>query len=291
MVVLAAGLLAAGLLGASVQAAPLPSPALAEAQLRALHQRVVAASVAADDDFIDASTNADFRWTRRDGAWLDRAAFLAQRPTSSSAGASVEDLRVRLFGPVALLHGVVAIERADGDVEKLRHTDVYLWNGAAWQRVSAQETLLEDPLAVQLQSATAPKPAPWQGRDPVGDDIAVLRALNEHYVRAFREADVAWYDAHLAPDYVVVSGDGSFQDRAAALADFAKPYFADHMRSFPVDEVTIRRFGDVALMHAQNAYQLKDGRRGVDRYTDIWARQDGRWRCVAAHITVHQPPT
>ena len=50
--------------------------------------------------------------------------------------------------------------------------------------------------------------------------------LNAHYVQAFREADVAWYDAHLAPDYVVVSGDGTFEDRGAALVDFALPYFA-----------------------------------------------------------------
>ena len=114
--------------------------------------------------------------------------------------------------------------------------------------------------------------------------------LNENYVNAFREADAAWYDRHLAPDYVVVYGDGSFHDRASALADFAKPTFATSIRSFPVGDVRIRRFGDVALIHAENAYELKDGRRGVSRYTDIWHKQDGRWRCVAAHITVHRAP-
>jgi uncharacterized protein (TIGR02246 family) len=110
-------------------------------------------------------------------------------------------------------------------------------------------------------------------------------------VRAFREADVSWYDAHLSPDYVVINGDGSFKDRAQALADFARPTFATHMKSFPVDRVRVRRFGDLALIHAQNAYEMKDGRQGVSRYTDIWHKQsDGRWRCVAAHITAHQSP-
>ena len=60
------------------------------------------------------------------------------------------------------------------------------------------------------------------------------------------------------------------------------------MKSFPVDKVTIRRFDDVALIHAENAYELKDGRKGVSRYTDIWHKQNGRWRCIAAHITVHK---
>lgn len=109
--------------------------------------------------------------------------------------------------------------------------------------------------------------APWQGKDPAGNDLAVLRQLNESYVRAFREADVAWYDAHLAPDFVVVNNDGSYHDRARALAEFAEPYFATYMRSFPVDKVRIRRFGDV------------------------WRKQaDGRWLCIAAHITTHKPP-
>jgi hypothetical protein len=60
-----------------------------------------------------------------------------------------------------------------------------------------------------------------------------------------------------------------------------------------VGRVRVRRFDDVALIHAENDYELKDGRRGVSRYTDIWVRSDAgasRWRCVAAHITVHRAP-
>jgi ketosteroid isomerase-like protein len=89
---------------------------------------------------------------------------------------------------------------------------------------------------------------------------------------------------------VVVNGDGSLHDRAAALARFAQPTFATSMTSFPVGKVTVRRFGDVALIHAENAYELKDGRKGVSRYTDIWHQRDGRWLCIAAHITVHKAP-
>ena len=62
------------------------------------------------------------------------------------------------------------------------------------------------------------------------------------------------------------------------------------MKSFPVDRVQVRQFGDVALIHATNIYELKDGRRGENRYTDIWHRQGGRWRCIAAHITAHKMP-
>ena len=115
--------------------------------------------------------------------------------------------------------------------------------------------------------------------------------LNEQYVAAFRHADVAWYGAHLAPDYVVVYGDGSLHDRDAALADFAQPYFATHLKSFPVGLPHIRRHGDLAVVRAENDYRRKDGRRGINRYTDLWLERNGRWQCIAAHITVHKPPS
>lgn len=88
----------------------------------------------------------------------------------------------------------------------------------------------------------------------------------------------------------MVSGDGGQWDRAAALSHFSQPTFATSMLSFPVDRVTVRRFHDVALIHAENAYELKDGRTGVSRYTDIWQKRDGRWLCIAAHVSVHSAP-
>ena len=136
------------------------------------------------------------------------------------------------------------------------------------------------------QRGVVPAFTPIPRHDGAGDDLATLRRLNEGYVQAFRDANPAWYDAHMAADYVVTNSDGSFVDRAGALAAFSRPAFATHFLRFPVDQVNIRRFGDVALIEAENAWTMKDGRSGVSRYTDIWHKEkDGRWRCVSAHIT------
>jgi len=280
-----------GLVSGAAHAVPAPPHEVAEVQLRAINHRFVDARVDPSGALIEALTHEDFLLTRSDGAWQARAEFIAQvRRQPPLDGAAVEDLRVRLYGPVALVHGVLSA-RHGNTLARLRYTDTYVWSGTVWRLVSAQDTLLRDGVAVAPHRGTAPAHAPWQGRDPAGDDRAVLHALNESYVKAFRDADVAWYDAHLAPDYLVVSGDGSMQDRAAALEHFAKPTFATSIASFPVGKVNVRRFHDVALIHAENAYELKDGRRGVSRYTDIWHRpSDGRWLCIAAHITVHKAP-
>ncbi|MGH6624024.1 MAG: nuclear transport factor 2 family protein [Burkholderiaceae bacterium] len=280
-----------GLAGGATDA-PVPPPEVAEAQLRAINHRFIDSGIDTNGALMDALTGADFLLTGHDGSWLGRAEFLAQmRQKSPLDGASYDDVRVRLFGPVAVVHAVFQPADQHGKATKLRTTDVYVWSGAVWQLVSVQNTPIKDNVAARSQTESAPTYVQWQGRNPAGDDLVVLRLLNENYVKAFREADVAWYDAHLAQDYVVISGDGSFHDRTRALADFAKPSYAMYIKTFPVDKVNIRRFGDVALIHAENAYELKDGRKGVSRYTDIWHKQSNQWRCIAAHITVHQAPT
>ena len=277
--------------GGAAGAAPVPTPELAAAQLRAINHRFVEASIHPDNDYMEALAGEDFLSLSTGGDWHERAEVLAgMREPARYEGASYMDIGVRLYGAVALVQGVFEAQRADAQPARVRYTDVYAWNGSAWRLVGGANSRLKEGTPVQLQTGALPAFAPWQGKDPQGDDDAVLRALNANYVKAFRESDVAWYDAHLAPDYNVVYGDGSFHDRAGALADFAKPTFAEHLASFPVDNVRIRRFGDVALVSAENASTRTDGRKGENRYTDIWLKQDGRWRCIQAHITVHKAP-
>lgn len=268
----------------------LPCPALAEAQLRAINQRVVHARIAPDNAFVQALLADDFQMIDRRGEWQDRAGCIQQWADASGIdGASYEELRVRLFGPVALLHGVLRAFKKE-QVTRIRYTDVYHWDGAAWRLVSVENTAMGPTIVATLQTGSEPVHAPWQGHDPVGDDVAVLHEINDNYVRSFRESDVGWYAAHMAPDYLAAQSDGALHDRALALARFAEPTFATQMKAFPVDDVRIRLFGDVALIHAENAYELKDGRKGAARYTDIWWRRGSQWLCVAAHITPCRAP-
>lgn len=278
-----------GLAGAAAQ--PVPAADVAEAQLRAINHRFVGATVDVHGDLMEALTHDDFLLTDSDGSWRGRAEFVARmRRQPPLPAASNEGMQVRLFGPVAVVHGLFVAPDASGKPARMRYTDVHVWSDASWRLVSVQNTRLADEAAMQPRSAAPPRPAAWTGQDPTADDASLLKTLNENYVQAFRDADVAWYGAHLAPDYLMVSGDGAQWDRAAALSRFAQPTFARTMRAFPVDKVTVRRFHHVALIHAENAYQLKDGREGVSRYTDIWQKRDGRWLCIAAHISVHQAP-
>jgi ketosteroid isomerase-like protein len=280
------------LLATGGQAAPVPAPTVAETQLRAINHRYVNAIAMADVAYVDDLAAAEFRLLSTKGDWIERARHLERvHETITDGRVSRDRAQVRLFGTVAILHGVIETSFDKHPSLRERYTNVYHWNGAGWRLVHAQNTALPDNVAREPIVGEAQPIALWQGQDPTGDDHDVLIELNASYVRAFREADVPWYEAHLSADYVVINSDGSLHDRATALGEFAKPEFTLHMRSFPVDKVRIRRFDDVALIDAENAYELKDGRKGTNRYTDVWRKQeDGRWLCVAAHITTHRAP-
>ena len=276
-------LLAAGV-AETASVAP-PATALAQVQLRAINHRFVSGFMRADGDFMEALTDSDFLLTDAGGQWLGRADHLkSMREPSGLDGVSYRDVEVRLYGPTALVHGVFEATAPGGSVIRVRYLDVYSWDGAAWRLVSGQNTRIKDGVSTELQRGPTMTYGSWSGRDPEGEDPDVLTRLNESYVQAFRDSNAAWYDKHLARDYVVIYPDGSYHDRNGALANFAQPTFATYMKSFSLEKVRIRRFGDVALIHAENVAELKNGRKLKSRYTDIWHRQDGRWLCIAAHI-------
>jgi hypothetical protein len=49
--------------------------------------------------------------------------------------------------------------------------------------------------------------------------------------------------------------------------------------------VELRILGDVAIVHARTTYTTADGRAAAGRYTDVWAKRNGAWLAVAAHVT------
>jgi ketosteroid isomerase-like protein len=111
---------------------------------------------------------------------------------------------------------------------------------------------------------------------------ASLEQLNRDYVRAVQESDVAWFEAHLADDFLNANPDGSLVDRAGFLAQIARPA---GVQGLECGDVRIREMGDFAIIHATTTYRKGDGQPGKGRYTDIWAKRDRRWVCVAAHVT------
>jgi ketosteroid isomerase-like protein len=113
-------------------------------------------------------------------------------------------------------------------------------------------------------------------------DAEILARLNEDYVRSVERSDVRRFEEILADDFLNTNPDGTLVDRAGFLARIARPARVTDLRA---EDVRIRVLGDVAIIHARTTYAGPDGRKGAGRYTDIWARRQGRWLAVAAHVT------
>jgi ketosteroid isomerase-like protein len=113
-------------------------------------------------------------------------------------------------------------------------------------------------------------------------DIDELTALNRDYVASVQNGDVKRFDEILAQDFYCSNPDKSLVDRAGFLKQTALPVT---IKNLIADDVKIRVLGDFAIIHARTSYLTPDGQQAYGRYTDCWARQNGKWLAVSAHVS------
>ena len=113
-------------------------------------------------------------------------------------------------------------------------------------------------------------------------DLDILFDLNRDYIRSVQTSDVRRFDEILSDDFYCSNPDGSLVDRVGFLKQTALPV---QISALAAHDVKIRLMGDFAIIHARTTYTLPSGQTGSGRYTDVWARQQGRWLAVSAHVT------
>ena len=115
---------------------------------------------------------------------------------------------------------------------------------------------------------------------PTADDV--LEELNRAYIDSVQGADVARFEALLAPDFLCSNPDGTLVDRAAFLRQIARGPGISGLRA---EDTKIRVMGEVAIIHAATVYRDAAGALRHGRYTDVWRRDGDRWLAVSAHVT------
>ena len=113
-------------------------------------------------------------------------------------------------------------------------------------------------------------------------DVDTLRGLNAEYIRSVQQGDVDRFREILADDFSASLGDGTIVDKTAFLEVTRRPVTITNLTAHDVD---IRVLGDVAVVHAKTTFLTADGRHATGRYTDVWARRNGQWMAIAAHVT------
>jgi ketosteroid isomerase-like protein len=116
----------------------------------------------------------------------------------------------------------------------------------------------------------------------MSNDLDDLTVLNHDYVASVQNGDVKRFDEILAPEFYCTNPDKSFVDRAGFLAQTALPVT---IRNLIEQDVKIRIMGDFAIIHGRTSYTTADGQQAYGRYTDCWAKQNGKWLAVSAHVS------
>jgi ketosteroid isomerase-like protein len=112
--------------------------------------------------------------------------------------------------------------------------------------------------------------------------VSVLASLNTDYINSVQNGDVARFEQILDADFYCSHPDGSLADRATFLRQTAQPVT---IKGLVADDVKIRMFGDVAIIHGRTNYTTADGRAAKGRYTDVWVKRADTWKCISAHVT------
>jgi ketosteroid isomerase-like protein len=116
----------------------------------------------------------------------------------------------------------------------------------------------------------------------MANDLDVLTKLNDDYIQSVQHSNVKRFDEILSDDFLCSMADGSLLDRKAFLQQTAKPVT---IRNLKAHDVNVRLMGDFAIIHARTSYTTADGAESGGRYTDVWARRNGQWLAVSAHVT------
>ncbi len=125
-----------------------------------------------------------------------------------------------------------------------------------------------------------------------GGDPSVKRELEQIEQRlaaTWQNGDCAAWGAMMAPGWSVIHITGDVITRAKALEMCNAPRAA--VESFKIDEVSVRVFGDAAVVTGRTTASTGGARPATVtlRFTDIFIRRAGRWQVVASQATELRP--
>ncbi len=111
-----------------------------------------------------------------------------------------------------------------------------------------------------------------------------LRDLDKLWAEAEVKKDFTALDKVMADDYSQVNADGSVMTKAQWFSQLKSSDFV--ILSEVPSDVTVRVFGDAAVVTGVSTVKARNKGReesGGMRYTSVYVKRGGVWKCVAGH--------
>lgn len=131
--------------------------------------------------------------------------------------------------------------------------------------------LIVGPLAAAAQSTDAGTAA----------DREQIIQLERDWTQSFVTMDVAANQRIVADDYFGTEPDGRRSKKADILNEVKteEPLASNHLNE---DDVTIRFYGQTAVVNGSENWKLKSGKTGKFIWTDVFVKRNGKWQVVAS---------
>ena len=190
------------------------------------------------------------------------------------------------FGPSLHDKDSYFLMRAFEGVEQRQRSEDAFYGSEEWIK-GPRERVLADidsytTIVLHVDEATLNGLRKTGGTTMAASDLRELAKLNDDYIQSVQHSDVKRFNEILADDFLCSMPDATLLDRKAFLEYSAMPVVISNLQAY---EVNIRLMGDFAIIHARTSYSAVDGAINGGRYTDVWARRNGKWLAVSAHVT------
>lgn len=133
---------------------------------------------------------------------------------------------------------------------------------------------------------TAPAaPAAVQADTANPADKAALEALNRDWLNAYKTRDKAALERILADDFTAVYPDNRLLRKADLLA--AATSTSRVIDTIGWENLRIMAFGDIAVVTARSTLSGTSAGKAFtssNEYADVYARRNGRWQAISAHV-------
>jgi ketosteroid isomerase-like protein len=121
---------------------------------------------------------------------------------------------------------------------------------------------------------------------PAGGDEAALKAIEEKWDAANLKGDVAALDAIFDDKFISTSPEGKLQTKAEVLAELKTGTIK--YQTSKVSEMKVILHGDTAVVNGKWAAKFVQKGKPVDevdRFTDVYVRQNGQWRAISSQAS------
>ena len=137
-------------------------------------------------------------------------------------------------------------------------------------------------------SEVTPSPTPLRASTPVLTESAepAIRQLVKDRDAAIQAADTAAIDRIYADTYVSTGPSGNVRSKAEVINDFKSG--ALKIESISSEDVKVNQYGDAVVVTGRSRIKGTDNGRamsGQQRFTQVYAKKDGRWQIVAFQFT------